>query len=210
MENAATTSQERVLALRAEALEICDAFAWPPKCIGSGDFEAGAWEIYAELRCLQQVGAVYVSEALINCCRRHQQWLPLFEDVEARIWLFLGEHERAEERWSALLNHSNEALRRIAEDALISLKNDAKLGVFLATDVDQAFDRGLNKRVAELLGDALLAVPVAKSLDDVLVSTSLRWPMPQHFPWDRSLYTNQLILDVFERQLELWETSSFD
>ena len=151
MADVESTAQERALALRAEALEICDRFAWLPQCIGSGKFEAGVREIYAELRLLQKVCAVHVSQELIDCCRRHRQWFPLFEDVQARIWMFLGERERAEQQWQTLLHHSSPVMRKSAETALKSLETKRLSGQMLATDVAQALDRNQTERVNALV-----------------------------------------------------------
>ena len=207
MDDPTITADERALALRAEALELCDRFAWAPQCIGSGAFEAGAREIYAELRRLQKVRAVYVSKALIDCCLRHQQWLPLFEDVEARIWLFLGERERAEQRWQALLQHSSPVMRKIAEAALKSLDTKRQTGELLATEVAQALDRNQTERVNALLIEAMLEIEDLDEawLQEVLESTALKMPMPDSFPWDRTLFTNQLMLDLYGQQLDQWE-----
>lgn len=207
MLDARPSPDRRVEALRAEALAICERFAWPPQCIGRDEFELGAREIYAELRCLQKVRAVDVSEALIDCCRRHQQWLALFEDVEARIWLFRGERERAEQRWQALLHHPNVVMRQIAEKALNNLQREVESGQRLATEVAQALDRGQFERVDDLLTAAIVEVKDLEKpwIKNVLESTALKRSMPKHFPWDRGLYTHELMLSLFERQLDQWE-----
>ena len=72
MPSSVAQPSDAALQLRADALQICRSAAWLPKCIGSGKFDAGVPEIYAELRALQKVRAVYVSQALIACCRRHR------------------------------------------------------------------------------------------------------------------------------------------
>ena len=207
MRDASPSPDQRAEALHAESLVICERFAWPPQCIGSGDFELGAREIYAELRCLQKVGAVDVSEALIDCCRRHRQWLALFEDVEARIWLFRGERERAEQRWTGLLHHPDVVMRQIAEKALNNLQREVESGQSLATEVAQALDRNQIERVEALLTAAIVEVEDLERpwIKNVLESTALKRSMPKHFPWDRGLYTHQLMLDLFERQLDQWE-----
>jgi uncharacterized heparinase superfamily protein len=207
MLDASSSPDQRATALRAEALAICERFAWPPQCIGSDEFELGAREIYAELRCLQKVRAVDVSEALIDCCRRHQQWLALFEDVEARIWLFRGERERAEQRWQGLLHHPNVVMRQIAEKALNNLQREVESGQRLVTEVAQALDRGQFERVDDFLTAAIVEIKDLEKpwLKNVLEATALKRSMPRHFPWDRGLYTHQLMLDLFERQLDQWE-----
>ena len=214
MADSATTAEKRALALRAEALEICDRFAWTPQCIGTGegDGELGSREIYAELRCLQKVGAVDVSQALIDCCKRYQLWLPLFEDVQARIWMFLGERERAEQRWRELLHHSNSVMREIAEMALKRLEKKIENGEDLAISVAHALDRNQTARVTALLIEALLE---SKDLDEpwlqrVLEQTALKMPVPNEFPWDRTLFTNHLMLGLYAQQLEQWEQSIDD
>ena len=212
MTDSATTAEERALALRAEALLICDRFAWTPQCIGTGDGEVGPREIYAELRCLQKVGAVDVAQALIDCCLRHQQWLALFEDVQARIWMFLGEWERAEQRWRALLHHSNPVMREISEMALKRLEKKIETGEILAIDVAHALDRNQIDRAKTLLIKAMIQI---KDLDEpwlqrVLEQTALKMPVPNEFPWDRTLLTNHLMLDLYAWQLEQWEQNVDD
>ena len=212
MTDSVTTAEERALALRAEALLICDRFAWTPQCIGMGDSEVGPREIYAELRCLQKVGAVDVSQALIDCCKRYQLWLPLFEDVQARIWMFLGEREQAEQRWRELLHHSNSVMREIAEMALKRLEKKIETGEILEMDVALALDRNQTDRVTALLIEALLE---SKHLDEprlqrVLEQTALKMPVPNEFPWDRTLFTNHLMLGLYAQQLEQWEQSIDD
>ena len=212
MTDSATTAEERALALRAEALLICDRFAWTPQCIGTGECEVGPREIYAELRCLQKVGAVDVSQALIDCCLRHQQWLALFEDVQARIWMFLGERERAEQRWRALLHHSNPVMREIAEKALKRLEKKIETGEMLASEVSFALDCNQIERVKMLLIEAILEI---KDLDElwlqrVLEQTALKMPVPKEFPWNRTLYVNHLMLELYAQQLEEWEQNVND
>ena len=201
------TTEERALALRAEALLICDRFAWTPQCIGMGECEVGPREIYEELRCLQKVAAVDVSQALIDCCLRHQQWLALFEDVQARIWMFLGEWERAEQRWRALLHHSNPVMREIAETALKRLEKKIENGEILAMDVANALDRNQIDRVKTLLIEAIIQV---KDFDEpwlqrVLEQTALKMLVSNELPWDRTLLTNYLMLELYAKQLEKWE-----
>ena len=212
MTDSATTAEERALALRAEALLICDRFAWTPQCIGTGDGEVGPREIYAELRCLQKVGAVDVAQALIDCCLRHQQWLALFEDVQARIWMFLGEWERAEQHWRALLRHSNPVMREIAEMALKRLEKKIETGEILAIDVAHALDCNQIDRAKTLLIKAMIQV---KDLDElwlqrVLEQTALKMPVPNKFPWNRTLFTNHLMLELYAQQLEQWEQIIYD
>ena len=97
MDDSATTVERHALALRAEAIEICGCFTWQPQCIGSGTFDAGVRGLCRSATAA--VRAVYVSQALIDCCKRHRLWFPLFEDVQARIWVFLRQRERAEQLW---------------------------------------------------------------------------------------------------------------
>ena len=205
MADVESTAQERALALRTEALEICDRFAWLPQCIGSGTFEAGVREIYAELRLLQKVRAVYVSQELIDCCRRHRQWSPLFEDVQARIWMFLGEYERADACWKELVHHEARVMRVMATKTLDSLQRKVDSGEQLATEVDQALDRSATERLVTMLLDALLEDNDLPNIKQVLEVAALQWPMPAEMPWDRDLFTTQLLLDLFEQQLQDWE-----
>lgn len=193
------------LQLRAEALQICKRAAWTPQCIGSGEFDAGLAEILAELRPLQKLRAVRVSQALIDCCRRHGFSTPLFEDVEARIWLFLGERERAEARWKELLHHDDSLLRVKAQEVLLTLQRKAAAGELLATEVDQALDRADRDLLATLLLNALLGSQELPNIKQVLETAALQWPMPADMPWDRNLSIHQLLLDLFEQQLQGWE-----
>ena len=186
---------------------ICDRFAWTPQCIGTGECDVGPREIYSELRCLQKVGAVYVSQALIDCCLRHQQWLALFEDVQARIWLFLGEWERAEQRWQALLHHSSPVMREIAEKALNGLKLERESGLKLATEVVQALDRSEIDLVDKLLIESLLQSKGFSKTDlqSALEAIALKIGVPDDLPWNRRLFVHRLKLSLFQRHLDYLE-----
>ena len=205
MASSVSTVEDRALALRADALLICERAAWLPQCIGTDQYRPGVSEIYEEMRCLQKVRAVRVSQALIACCLRHGLWTSFFEDVEARIWLFLGDRDRAEARWSELLHHENRKLRVIAKQALVSLQRKVDSGERLATEVDQAIDRNETERVVEMLLVALMDEDEPDTLETVLEVVAMEWPMPPETPWDRGLFTNHLVLDLFERQLQDWE-----
>ena len=207
MKDSASTADDPALALQSEALVICEQAGWTPRCIAQQTHGIGVPEIYEELRCLQKVLAVHVSQALIDCCRRHDLWTPLFEDVEARIWLFLGERQRAEKRWRSLLHHPSPTLRDIARKTLSVVQRKVKTGEMLATEVEQSIDRGQWQQVEALLLDALLAAKPLPNLKKILESTAMRWSMPDHFPWDRGLYNHQFILDLWEHQLTAWEAA---
>ena len=194
-------------ALRNDALAICRAAGWSPRCIGAELFEIGVSEIYEELRCLQRVYCVDIAEELIECCKNHQQWSPLFEDVEARIALFRGETERAESIWTEMLNHSSEILRGIADKALRSLDVKRKSGEQLITDVLQALDRNQTRRADDLLYQALLK---AKNLEDqklgvALEVRALSRPTPGHWPWNRDLLVDHCVLELLDQQVSVWE-----
>ena len=210
MASSAPTVEDRALALRADALLICERAAWLPQCIGTDQFRPGVPEIYEEMRCLQRVRAVRVSEALIACCLRHGMWTSFFEDVEARIWLFLGDRDRAEARWKELLHHENRLLQVIAKQALASLQRKVDSGEQLAMEVDQAMDRNEMERVVGMLLVALMDEDEPDTLENVLEVVALQWPMPPEIPWDRGLFTNHLVLDLFERQLQNWEAGNCD
>ena len=207
MKDSAPTADDPALALQSEALVICEQAGWTPRCIAQQTHGIGVPEIYEELRCLQKVLAVHVSQALIDCCRRHDLWTPLFEDVEARIWLFLGERKRAEKRWISLLHHPSPTVRDIARKTLSVVQRKVKTGEMLATEVEQSIDRGQWQQVEALLLDALLAAKPLPKLKKILESTAMRWSMPDHFPWDRGLYNHQFILDLWEHQLTAWEAA---
>lgn len=210
MASSAPTVEDRALALREDALLICERAAWLPQCIGTDQYRPGVPEIYEEMRCLQKVRAVRVSEALIACCQRHGMWTSFFEDVEARIWMFLGDRDRAEARWNELLHHENRQLQVIAKQALASLQRKVDSGEQLATEVDQAMDRNEMERVVGMLLVALMDEDEPDTLENVLEVVALQWPMPPEIPWDRGLFTNHLVLDLFERQLQNWEAGICD
>ena len=210
MASSAPTVEDRALALRVEALLICERAAWLPQCIGTDQFRPGVPEIYEEMRCLQRVRAVRVSEALIACCLRHGMWTSFFEDVEARIWLFLGDRDRAEARWTELLHHENRQLQVIAKQALVSQQRKVESGEQLAMEVAQALDRNQTERVVEMLLVALMDEDEPDTLETVLEVAAMEWPMPPETPWDRGLFTSHLVLDLFERQLQDWEARDCD
>ena len=194
-------------ALRNDALAICRVAGWSPRCIGAEQFEIGVSEIYEELRCLQRVYCVDIAEELIECCKNHQQWSPLFEDVEARIALFRGETERAESIWTEMLNHSSEILRGIADKALRSLDVKRKSGEQLIADVLQALDRNQTKLADAMLYEALLK---AKDLEDeqlggAFEARAMSRPTPGRWPWNQDLLVNHCVLELLDQQLLAWE-----
>ena len=144
---------------------------------------------------------------MIDCCLRHQQWLPLFEDVEARIWLFLGEWERAEQRWQALLHHSSSVMREIAEKALNGLKLERESGLKLATEVVQALDRSEIDLVDQLLIESLLQSKGFSKTDlqSALEAIALKIGVPDDLPWNRRLFVHQLKLNLFQKHLDYLE-----
>ena len=194
-------------ALRNDVLAICRTAGWSPRCIGTDQFKIGVAEIYEELRCLQQVRCVDVAEELIECCRAHRQWSPLFEDVEARIALFRGETERAESIWTKLLNHRSEIVRLIADNALRSLAGKRDSGEQLITDVLQSLDRNQTKRADAMLTEALLQAKDLEDekLGDALEARAMSRPSPSHWPWNRDLLVNHCVLELLDQQLSDWE-----
>ena len=89
--------------------------------------------------------------------------------------------------------------------ALASVQRKVDSGEQLATEVDQALDRGATERLVSMLLDALLKVNELANIKDVLEAAALQWPMPAEMPWDRDLFTSQLVLYLFEQQLQDWE-----
>ena len=208
MDQPDSTRDEQALLLREEALEICARSGWHPRRIGQGQYKIGFSEIYEELRCLQKVLAVHISQDLIDCCRRHQIFSPYFDDVEARIWLFQNDRKRAQERWYSLLDHANEQVRSVANEALTRLDQKIKSGEQVVIEVSHALDRGEQQRMQAMLNQALIE---AEDLDDskllsLLDMVAMQRPMPSEFPINRDLYINQLMFELFDQQLQGWES----
>ena len=200
-------SDEQALLLREEALKICARSGWTPHRVAQGQYKIGFSEIYEELRCLQKVLAVHISQELIDCCRRYNIRSPYLEDVEARIWLFLDDRERAQKRWQRLSNHTNEQMQMVARDALSSLDKNIQSGDRLVVEVSNALDRGQRERMQSMLTQALIE---AEDLDDLKLQSlldmvTMQYPMPPEFPINRELYINQLMYELFDRQLQGWE-----
>ncbi len=194
-------------ALRQEALMRCLKSGWSPKCIGNEKFQIGIVEIYEEIRCLQEVHAVDISQELVECCRRHKQWSPLLDDVEARIALFRGDYGRAEVIWLELLHHPNAQLRSIATKALHSISMKQKSGESLFLDVLNALDRNRESYVFDLLTDAVMKAIDLKDqfLLKALDAAAMSRQKPEHWPLHRELLINQLVMELFSRQLSAWE-----
>lgn len=194
-------------ALREETTSMCKRAGWSPLCIGTEQFKIGISEIYEELRCLQKVGCVDIAEELIECCKRHQQWSPLFEDVEARIALFRGDTRKAEFIWTKLNKNQSEIIRRIADKALRSLEVKRESGEQLLLDVNHALDRNQQSRVDVILNEAVIAAKdlESKKLCDALELCAMSREKPADWPWNRDLFIDQLVLNLFEQQLSTWE-----
>ena len=74
-------------------------------------------------------------------------------------------------------------------------------------DVVQALDRNEISRAHSMLPDALMS---AKNLNeeklrDALEPVAMSRSKPEHFPWNRDLLIDQVVLDLFDHQLALWE-----
>ena len=95
-------------------------------------------------------------------------------------------------------------LRQMAQKALDDLGN-VKSGLTLVTEVAQAFDRGQNEQICEMLTRSLLDDVSTKYLDDALEFMALRRSLADNCPWDRGLLTQEFILDLFEDQIIKWE-----
>ena len=156
---------------------------------------------------MQKVFCVDVAEELIECCKRHQQWSPLFEDVEARIALFRGDTKKAEFIWTKLNKNQSEIIRRVADKALRSLEVKRESGEQLLLDVHQALDRNQQSRVDVILNEAVIAAKdlESKKLFDALELCAMSREKPADWPWNRDLFIDQLVLNLFEQQLSTWE-----
>ena len=98
-------------------------------------------------------------------------------------------------------------MREIAETALKRLEKKIENGEILAMDVAHALDRNQIDRVKTLLIEAIIQV---KDFDEpwlqrVLEQTALKMLVSNELPWDRTLLTNYLMLELYAKQLEKWE-----
>jgi hypothetical protein len=55
----------------------------------------------------------------------------------------------------------------------------------------------------------LKAILEVKDLEDqtfrnILEAIAMSKPMPEQYPWDRSLYIDQVLLELFDQQLSEW------
>ena len=91
--------------------------------------------------------------------------------------------------------------------SLKKLEKKIETGEFLATEVTFALECNQADRVNTLLIKAMLEI---KDLDEpwlqrVLEQTAVKLPVPKELPWDRTLLTNRLIIELYAQQLDNWE-----
>ena len=103
---------------------------------------------------------------------------------------------------------TNKQLQMVARDALSGLDKNIQSGDRLVVEVSNALDRGQRQRMQTMLTQALIQ---AEDLDDsklqsLLDMVAMQYPMPSEFPINRELYINQLIFELFDRQLQGWES----
>ena len=121
--------------------------------------------------------------------------------------MFNGDVDQAEAVWQRLVDYPSKVVQRIADKALHSLKAKRETGDQLLMDVVQALDRNQIARAHSMLLDALMS---AKNLNeeklrDALEPVAMSRSKPEHFPWNRDLLIDQVVLDLFDHQLALWE-----
>ena len=106
-----------------------------------------------------------------------------------------------------MLNHSQENIRGIAQNALAEINRQTDANERLATEVSQALDRGMRAEAKVLLIQSILR---ANNLDEpllknVLEITAMNWKFAENYPPDSNLQKHQLLLDLFDHQLDEWE-----
>ena len=98
-------------------------------------------------------------------------------------------------------------MHRIADQSLRSLTIKRDSGEQLVDDVLQALDRDQQNLVDQMLCEAVIASSdlsntfLVSALDIVSRSRS----KPEHWPWNRELLIDQLMLTLFEQQLLAWD-----
>ena len=193
-------------ALREALLEHCRLAGWAPLHLGQPGHEPGLEEALLEIIATRDAEATLLSLELIKRCEQlgwHSSWLL---DNRARCLVHQGRDDDAIAIWRQLHAEEDVAVAAIAADTLQALAQRPAAAV-LANRIRQLREENRPELWQPLLLEALLKASgeQAEPLEELLAAASRDLPPPAGCPWDADLLRQELLLQLYEQQLNHWE-----
>lgn len=195
--------------LREALLEHCRLAGWTPQHVGRPANEPGLHEALLEIIACREAEASQLSLELIERCE-HLGWKsPWLQDNRARSLLHQGFEQEAVTIWKQLAadEEAGAVARNTLED-IEAIKLRDTDGV-MANRIRQLRERNRPELWQPLLLQSLLngAAIDAGPLAEVIRETAMDFRPPAGAPWDGELLRQELLLQLYERQLTYWEQS---
>jgi hypothetical protein len=196
-------------ALHEALLEHCRLAGWPPQYLGQSDQPPELEHVLLEIIATREAEAMQLSLELIDRCEQlgwHSPWLA---DNRARCLVHQGDDDAAIALWQELAQHTDRAVAATARDTLQALARRPPAAV-LANRIRQLREQDQPEACQALLSEALLQSngPLAKPLQELLAELALDLAPPAGCPWDPEHLRQELLLQLFERQMRVWEGSA--
>jgi len=189
-------------ALREALLEHCRLAGWIPLHIGRSGQEPGLEEALLEIIATRDAKATQLSLELIERCEQLGWRSPWLLDNRARCLVHQGRDEGAIAIWLQLQRHSDAGVAAIAADTLRALHRRPAAAV-QANRIRQLREENRPELWQPLLLEALLEASGedAEPLQELLAAASLDFSPPPGSPWDPDLLRQELLLHLYEQQL---------
>jgi len=193
-------------ALRQALLEHCRLAGWTPLHVGQPGHEPGLEEALLEIIASRDAEATLLSLELIERCEQLGWRSPWLLDNRARYLVHQGRDDEAIAIWKQLGAEQDAAVAAIAADTLQALARRPAAAV-QATRIRQLREENQPELWQPLLLEALLKVSgeQAEPLHELLAAASRDLPPPAGCPWDADLLRQELLLQLYEQQLNQWE-----
>ena len=196
----APTSSSTVL--REALLEHCCLAGWTPLHLGQAGHEPGLEEALLEIIATRDAEATLLSLELIKRCEQlgwHSSWLL---DNRARCLVHQGRDDDAIAIWMHLHRHPDATVAAIAADTLQALHQRPAAAV-QANRIRQLREENRPELWQPSLLEALLEAcgEDAEPLQELLAAASLDFAPPPGSPWDPDLLRQELLLHLYEQQL---------
>jgi hypothetical protein len=195
--------------LHEALLEHCRLSGWSPQHLGPTDQPPELEHALLEIIATREAEATQLSLELIDRCEQlgwHSPWLA---DNRARCLVHHGDDDAAIALWQQLVQHSDRAVAATATDTLQALARRPPAAV-LANRIRQLREQDQVEAWQALLSEALLQSdnPLPEPLQLLLAELALDLAPTAGCPWDPEHLRQELLLQLFERQMRVWEGSA--
>lgn len=194
------------IALREALLELCKLAGWLPQHLAQPDQAPGLEEALLEIIATRDAEATRLSLELIVRCEQLGWRSPWLEDNRARCLVHQGLDQDAIAIWQQLLGAEDPAAAAIAADTLAALRRRPATAV-QANRIRKLREENRPELWKPLLLQALLAhgSDPDGALEEVLAAAAGDQPTPPGTPWDPALLRQELLLELYEQQLNRLE-----